>query len=121
MTVAQLRFDLQATSRAAGESIEAETLRGSVWLSIHHEGAEGATDEELAERLGLAGNTARPRRRELAQRNLVADSGVRRLTRSGRQAIVWVAVEFLPAGHRQPEPEWVTCPRCKGAKWIRKR
>lgn len=115
----QLGFDLQPTSRAAREGIDAETLRGSVWLAIHSEGAEGATDEELAERLGLAGNTARPRRRELAQRNLVSDSGARRTTRSGRKAIVWVAVEFLPEGHSVPEPEWVTCPRCKGAKWVR--
>jgi len=118
--VSQLGFDLQDTSRAAAESIEAETLRGSVWLAIHKEGSEGATDEEIAERLGLAGNTARPRRRELAVRNIVADSGTRRTTRAGRKAIVWVAVEFLPTGHAQVEPEWSVCPRCKGAKWIRK-
>ena len=119
--MSQLGFDLQPTSRAAREGIEAETLRGSVWVTIHNEGEHGATDEEIADALGLAGNTARPRRRELAQRNVVADSGARRPTRSGRQAIVWVAVEFLPEGHSVPEPEWVTCPRCKGAKWVRKK
>lgn len=51
----------------------------------------GVTDEQIADALQLAGNTARPRRRELEQANLIKDSGCYALTRSGRKATLWVA------------------------------
>lgn len=51
---------------------------------------EGATDEALGDALGLAGNTLRPRRRELEQAELVKDSGRYALTKSGRKATVWI-------------------------------
>ena len=50
----------------------------------------GLTDDEIGATLELGGNSVRPRRRELVERGLVADSGDRRKTATGRRAIVWV-------------------------------
>lgn len=50
----------------------------------------GLTDEEGVAATGIPASTWRPRRVELVEMNLVADSGVRRKTRSGRDAVVWV-------------------------------
>jgi hypothetical protein len=47
------------------------------------------TDEELETDLALTGNSIRPRRRDLVTRGLIRDSGRRRPTRSGGEAIVW--------------------------------
>lgn len=51
----------------------------------------GATDDEIQEGLKMNPSTERPRRIELWHAKLVVDSGRTRPTRSGRQAIVWVA------------------------------
>jgi hypothetical protein len=56
---------------------------------------KGLTDEELAFRTGFRINSANKRRGELMKAGLVVDSGRRRLTTSGSEAIVWVAVEYL--------------------------
>jgi predicted ArsR family transcriptional regulator len=76
-----------ATSIAAAESMkhQASRLRDVVLRSIIE---KDGTDEELAERLGLSGNTLRPRRVELVKAGLVIGLG-RRKTASGRSAIVW--------------------------------
>jgi len=83
------------TSVAAAGAIEptAATLRMAVLGVIAATG--GATDEEIQAALGLAGNTQRPRRVELCEAGRVVDSGVRRPTKSGRQAAVWII-----------KPEW---------------
>lgn len=47
------------------------------------------TDDELQHALGLPPNTQRPRRVELVRQGKVRDSGVRRKTETGRNAIVW--------------------------------
>jgi len=62
-------------------------------LAYLTEHPEGATDEQIADALGLAGNTARPRRRELEQSNLIKDSGRYALTKSGRKATLWVLAQ----------------------------
>lgn len=84
-----------ATTVAARVSIHphAKNLRQRVFLAIYEAGAHGATLDELEVRLSLAGNTVRPRRIELQERGLVADSGRTRLTRSGRASVVWVIPE----------------------------
>lgn len=81
------------TSVAAAEGIEprAETLRRAVLEFLRQRGEQGATDEEIQDALAMPGNTARPRRRELQMAGLVVDSGNTRETRSGRQAVIWVA------------------------------
>lgn len=86
------------TSVEAAESMElaAPGLRGRVLEAIRQAG--GATDEEVVDATGLAGNTVRPRRGELEAMGLVRDSGLRRATRSGRSAIVWGVVQRFPKG-----------------------
>lgn len=50
---------------------------------------DGATDEEMQTQLGMAANTQRPRRCELAAMGKIVDSGKTRLTKSRRQAVIW--------------------------------
>lgn len=49
------------------------------------------TDEGLGERLRLPGNSLRPRRRSLEQKELVEHTGEYRETKAGRRAKVWGA------------------------------
>lgn len=77
------------TSRQAAQSI-AKNIgpmheRVLAYLKNH---PQGATDEQIIDGTGL-GQTARPRRIELQQRNLIKDSGRYALTRSGRRATLW--------------------------------
>jgi len=82
-----------ATSKAAAEAIrpEAGTLSAAVFVFIVGTGERGATDGEVQRGLQLDGNTQRPRRRALQQRGLIIDSGKRRKTPAGREAVVWIA------------------------------
>jgi predicted ArsR family transcriptional regulator len=79
-----------ATSKDAADSMAGKTgsLRARVLDLLK---VEALTDEEIATRLNLAGNTARPRRIELVSGGLVIQSGTRK-TASGRTAAVWSAV-----------------------------
>jgi hypothetical protein len=54
-------------------------------------GDHGATNEEIALGLALRTQSETARCNGLAKRGLVRDSGQRRATSSGRQAIVWTA------------------------------
>jgi hypothetical protein len=80
------------TSKAAAESVGpwAETLRGRIYVFIAH-APDGAICEEVEDALLVSHQTASARIRELALCEALADSGERRSTRSGRQAIVWRA------------------------------
>ena len=81
-----------ATSKAAADDIvdSATKLRGEVLKFIRACGDKGATDEEIQTALPhIKPNTQRPRRVELAHRRLIADSGEKRPTQSGRSAVVW--------------------------------
>jgi len=77
------------TSILAAESMMGKTasLRSRVLEALRQ---EPMTDEQIAERLNLAPNTARPRRIELAQDGLVKQVGETK-TKSGRRAILWGA------------------------------
>ena len=48
-----------------------------------------ATDEEIERALSISGNTVRPIRGSLVKDGLIVDSGARRLTIAGNEAIVW--------------------------------
>jgi len=48
-----------------------------------------ATDEEIERALNISGNTVRPIRGSLVKDGLIVDSGARRLTIAGNEAIVW--------------------------------
>jgi hypothetical protein len=79
------------TSRAAAHEIamSVATLRMRVYELIASS-PEGVTDEYGQITLGMEGNTYRPRRRELQQAGAIKDSGTKRKTSSGRNAVVWV-------------------------------
>ncbi len=96
-----LRRDARPTSEAA--AVEAlprsGTQRARVLEIIRAAGPTGRTDQETATILGLAENSVRPRRLELSDPprddmpRLDIDSGQRRRTPAGKQAVVWVAIE----------------------------
>lgn len=81
-----------ATSEAAAEAIGEVTghLRRMVFelLGEHLQG--GLTDHQMQELLVMNPSTQRPRRVELVDQGFVIDSGRRRLTPSGRAAVVWI-------------------------------
>ena len=93
-----------ATSKAAADGIKllAAGLRGRVLSFIDGRGAEGATDEEIAQGTGLNPSTARPRRVELATRGLIVKEGTRK-TASGRAADVWKVTR--KEGHSVKKPD----------------
>lgn len=76
-----------ATKAAPGSG----TQRGRVLRCIVDAGEEGATDEQVMDRLGMPLNTVRPRRLELVEAGYVLDSGETRPTVAGNAAIVWLA------------------------------
>lgn len=81
-----------STSAAAAHRIapHADRLRANVARLLASRGHHGATDEEMAAALGLRLQTLTPRRWELAKEGRCYDSGARRPTSSGAEAIVWV-------------------------------
>lgn len=83
------------TSRAAADSMKAHdpAVRSRVLGFILARGARGATDQEVEDYTGLRHQTASSTRRRLVLSGHVKDSGQTRLNPSGRQAVVWVAVE----------------------------
>lgn len=77
------------TSRDAATAIKPDTNRLRALVLKHITTSGGATCEEICSALTLAGNTTRPRIRELVLKGQVMDSGLTRPTASGRKAIVW--------------------------------
>ena len=75
---------------AASARQNAAVTRMRVAEEIRNRGEMGATDEEVQYALQLPGNTKRPRRIELGLSGHVYDSGKRRSTRAGRDAVVWL-------------------------------
>jgi hypothetical protein len=88
------------TSREAAESIkpDASELRRRVLAYLRGRGEDGATDEEMQDALGMGGSTQRPRRRELELAETVRNSGRTRRTKSGRNAVVWIASQTQKGG-----------------------
>jgi predicted transcriptional regulator len=85
------------TSRAAAESVKPHATRLARLVLEHVRARGGLTSAEAESELGLIHQTASARLRELVKLGLVADSGETRPTPSGRRAIVWRAVEQIPA------------------------
>lgn len=71
-------------------------LRDRVLAFLASRGADGATDEEAETALRMRAQTYTPRRGELVKAGLVADTGRRRSTTSGRPAAVWIAMPNAP-------------------------
>lgn len=87
--------DTIATSRAAANAAlqsQVERDRAAILDYITSEGDGGATDAEIENATGIRGNSARPRRIELARAGLIEGrDGITRKTGSGRAAVVWFA------------------------------
>ena len=83
------------TSREAAERMVpgASVQAARVFQFISKCGREGATDHEVQTELGMTGDSERPRRWSLQRAGLIRDSGQRRKSPAGRQAIVWIANE----------------------------
>jgi hypothetical protein len=58
---------------------------------------QGLTDEEIQIKLGMKGNTQRPRRWELSETGRIIKHGTRKV-KSGKQAIVWRVNEGVSVG-----------------------
>jgi len=92
--------DTYATSAEAADSIAADRAaqRDRVLRAIRAAGPHGCTDDELQLTLDLDGSSERPRRVELAKLDRIRiardaeGAAVKRLTRTHRRAVVWVAV-----------------------------
>jgi len=78
------------TSKAAAESIRQKIGPLHIEILNFLAGRAGATDEQMQAQIPMAANTQRPRRVELTQMGRVVDSTRRDLTRSRRQAVVWM-------------------------------
>lgn len=83
------------TSNAAAERIEptAGTLRAQLLEYVRRCKTHGATDEEMQIALTMNPSTQRPRRQELEKMGWVARTTHTRLTKSGRHAVIFVAME----------------------------
>lgn len=81
------------TSQRAAQAIDGSlnALQLEVLRYLRACGAEGATDDELQRDLAMNPSTQRPRRIELLAKGLICDAGMKRKTRSGRLATVWIA------------------------------
>ena len=82
------------TSQAAARSMAGEinNLRMRVFAFIRDTGEHGATGEEIEHALHGTHQTISARPGEPEKAGLVRDSGRKRLTASGRLAIVWVKI-----------------------------
>lgn len=88
-------YSRPGTSARAAENAERfmGRMQRRVLDALVRRAAKGGTDEEVMDELGTSPNGVRPRRVELEARGLVADSGQKRKTRYGLDAIVWVATD----------------------------
>lgn len=83
------------TDRAAALAVmpRSGTQRRRVLAAIALAGEQGLTDHELADVTGLYLYSAAPRRTELLRGGWVRDSGKRRETPLGAEAVVWTLTE----------------------------
>lgn len=90
-------FNWRDTSQAAAKRIAggAAAIRVQILAELQVRGTTGGTCDELEQAMGLSHQTCSARIRELNMKNRIVDSGLRRKTRSGRDAIVWFATEGM--------------------------
>lgn len=89
-------MSVQGTSLEAWDSVQGEPVRSvreRVWRLLQVAADYGRTDDEMERATGLRHQTLSAARRGLSKDGLIVDSGRRRKTRSGRNAIVWVIPE----------------------------
>jgi hypothetical protein len=88
---------VRGTSHAAARSIRAVSpnQRARIFVHVLSKRDLGSTLEEIVIELGIAISSASPRRLELERAGWLEASGKRRLTTSGRGAMVWVVPEEI--------------------------
>jgi predicted transcriptional regulator len=79
------------TAKAAARSVQVADLERRV-LNLLVRTPSGLTTHEMSKTLGVELVSISPRMAPLRTKNLVRDSGERRLTDTGRKAIVWKCV-----------------------------
>lgn len=84
------------TSTEAAEAIapKMKSMTNKIFDLIGSQGGYGLTDDEGMVQTNMDGNSYRPCRIDLMNRGLVDDSGLRRLTRRNRNAVVWKLTEL---------------------------
>lgn len=87
------RANAKDTSRKAGEDAlgRAGSQRRAIYNEVFLAGSQGLTVDELRERLNMPPTSVSARVTGLQQDGWLVDSGQRRPTRYGSDAIVWVA------------------------------
>jgi predicted ArsR family transcriptional regulator len=78
-----------SAAAAVANAPRSGTQRARVLIAVARHG--GLTDDEIGMVCGLSGNAVRPRRGELVQGGYVEDSGDRRPSAMGNEAVVWTA------------------------------
>ena len=83
-----------STSIAAAESMtpHARSMLERVYALVLSQGARGCTACEVEHVMGISGDTIRPRLVRLRDTGRIINSGAKRLTASGREAFVYIAV-----------------------------
>lgn len=82
---------MQETSLKAYRSVDRKTLVHQAVESLY--GTNGCTCDELEQETGRSHQSMSASIRGGVKQGLIVDSGLRRKTRSGRQAIVWKAID----------------------------
>ncbi len=89
----KLPYSEGETSREAAIAAKpsAKSIRARVRRWIDRQGRNGATDDEIEVASGMPHQTISARRRELVLEGAIVWNGLKRKTRSGRNAKVWVS------------------------------
>ena len=92
------------TSIEAAHAIQAQAgrLQRLVLDHLIERGERGATDYEMEQALEMAHQTVSARRRELVQKNLVMDSGMRRRTAKSKARVWVIAPEGYGGDNEEP-------------------
>lgn len=90
-----VRGSATSEDAAAAKRGSASSDQERVYAFISGRWIAGATDDEIEEILGMRHQNASARRNALVRAGRVKDSGLRRPTRSGREATVWVVGKGL--------------------------
>lgn len=97
-------MNYQDTSRAAWRSFVpvSAVLDRLIMEALTDAGDSGLTDLQIEEAIGRKHQAVSANRRHLVERNLVVDSGRRRLLPNNRNAIVWILRQVSPVVEAPP-------------------
>ena len=85
----------ETSKEAASQVKNVSELHEKIWFMLSEKGA--LTDYELADAIGIEFRKVQPRRSELAAQGKLIDSGTRRKTPYGRNAICWQCAWLTPS------------------------